>query len=346
MASDKALKKSMPTPEGTLTSHWVGRWADARNPRYHVSGAASVRGRLWLFEGTEGGTITVKWAGGESSYSPRASLRGMNFPLPIFGELLLHSRNLPRIDDIASEVVKLVYPRLLLQVAALKKGSADHKAAHLAIGLATGDAKVKSLLKTEFACFSPAPLSASEVVDLLGSDSTVAMLDEQDNVKPPKGLAFLRDDSELSHAFERLLSGRLIDLQVPSGDAFDVDVSDLSSGSPNLKTRTVAHVLDALADDLHRRLVQLDLHTVFGYIRIDSNRAAPLLEYDEGELLLAGKNKTLLGLQAQRISGNTTHEGCLDLLVAHAVTILNQALTSVTDSTEQRALVTLMLLES
>jgi hypothetical protein len=344
-ASDQALMKSMSPPKGTLTRYWVGRWVDARNPRYRKKGTTSVRGRLWLSGSTEAGVITIRRPGGDISHSPRASYRGMNFPLPIFGELLVYSTSTYSVDDVVSEVVELVYPQLLQQVAMLKRGDPGAKAAHQAIGLATGYAKAKASEKTEFTCFSPDPLSAAEVVALTQGDETVAMLDENAKPQPPKGLAFIRNNTELSRAFERLLAGRLINLEAPSEDLYEVDISDLEAGAFGVKAREGIHVLDALADDLHRRLVQLDLHTVFGYIRIAPEKSAPVLEFDHGELLMAGKSKTLRSLQAQRISGSTTHESCLDLLVAHAITILNQGLASVTDATEARALVNLMRLE-
>ncbi len=345
-ASDQALMKFMPSPTGILSSHWVGRWVDGRRPNYRETGNTAVRGRLWLDGNTEGGVITVRGAGIDTSYHPRATFRGMNFPLPIFGDLLIHSESIVRVDEVVSEVVEIVYPRLLTQVSSLKKAKADHKAAHIAIGLATGYAKSKSMKKTEFSCFSPKSLNAEELVDLTQSDSLVAMLDETASVQPPEGLAFIREDTELSRAIERLLAGRLIDLAVaPETESFEIEIADLSLSVADAKARANIHVLDSLADDLHKRLVHLGLHTVFGYIRVLHDTATPPMQLRDGELLLAGQSKMLRSLHAQRMSGDTIHESCLDLLVAHAITILNHGHTSVTDATEQRALLTMMRIE-
>jgi hypothetical protein len=342
--SDHALVKAMPPPEDMLTSHWVGRSVESRDPDYRKRGV-SVRGRLWLRETTEPGSIKVRQSSGELLFHPRYTfMREVRFPLPVHGELLCHPAQDLRLDEVVQEVVDIVYPRLLRQAANLKRGSADSKAAHLAIGLATEHATAKSAKKHEFPCFLPEPLGAQELIELTRGTMPVAMIDKGAVTTTPETRVFVRDDSELSRALDRILAGRLFDTATSSVEWIDVELEETAPAAVKPATRS-AHVLEGLASDLHSRLAQLSLHTEFDRVSVVPRRRTPFLSFERNQLILAGQGTSLLELQASHSPGDPTYESSLDLLVAHAITLLNQGLTSVTDAAEQRALVSLMRIE-
>jgi hypothetical protein len=320
---------------------------ESREPNYKQRGF-SLRGRLWLGTSTESGSIQIKYQGGEVIYYPRVLIaRNVLFPLPIHGELLCHPPPDLRQEEIVQEIVDLVYPRLLRQAASLKLSDVDSRTAHVALGLATNYIDAEGAKKIEFPCFAPGDMSAESFVALAKSDTPIAMSERDSLSSPPRSLAFLRDDSELSAAIERLFAGRLFEMAIPSLAALDSD-AELESVTPTLPgpgvvvPRAPIHALDSLARDLEQGLARHDLHTVYAAVRIEHQRSSPMLAFEFGDLVLAGKGKALLALQAQRIEGDPSHESAVDLLVAHALTVLNRGRTSVTDSTEQHALVSLM----
>ena len=76
----------------------------------------------------------------------------------------------------------------------------------------------------------------------------------------------------------------------------------------------------------------LDIET-----RIVAGRKAPMLEYGNGFLRLAGRHPVLLALEAARVAKSPDADRALRLLVAHAVGVLDRALTSVTETHQRQA---------
>ena len=184
-----------------------------------------VRGRVWLTADTEGGAITVRQALGETICHPRH----LALPLPVHGELLMcGASDLPaaQVQKVVEEILDYVYPQLLHQVSRLKHIDDDTRAAHLALGLATGHADLSKMMAHKFPCFAPGPIDAVEMLELTTGDSPVAMVDRHVAVGKAEGGVFLRDESELSRVLLRLLKGRLFDIESPEYGSIEIDFAE------------------------------------------------------------------------------------------------------------------------
>ena len=134
--------------------------------------------------------------------------------------------------------------------------------------------------------------------------------------------AELPHDLVVAHATWGLRLGRLV-----SAEVGDLDLAaPPAAGEP-------AHPLAPLADAIVHRLSEVGLHRVT--IRIAA-RAEPIVDVDAGVVVLAGENGRLRSLATSLDS--PWFPGALDALTAHVVSVLNIALTEITDSTELHAL--------
>lgn len=344
-ASDAALTNAMPPPLGVVTSHWVGRRVGRRLAKRQVASLRwlLVRGRVWLTRDTEGGAITIRQALGETICHPHH----LALPLPVHGELLMcgaSDLSAAQVQEAVEDILDYVYPQLLHQVSRLKYVDDDTRAAHLALGLATGHADLSKVMAHKFPCFAPGPIDAVEMLELTTGDSPVAMVESQVMVGLPEGRVFLRDESELSRVLLRLLKGRLFDIESPEHTSVEIEFADAPEDVVAAPQST-PHVFDRLSVDLHRRLGLIDLQSVLQGVTIALKRKAPIMVFEDGYVVLSGENEQLRSLEASRFPGDVTYESCLDVLVAHALTLLNHAHTHITDAAERRGLVTLMNLE-
>jgi hypothetical protein len=101
-----------------------------------------------------------------------------------------------------------------------------------------------------------------------------------------------------------------------------------------------AHPLDPLVAAVGVRLQELGL--ALPRLRILDGAAAPLAGYEGGVVAFAGEHPRLLAIAAALLAKTAWSEAAVDALTAHVVTVLNVALTSVTDATEAHALAGLL----
>jgi hypothetical protein len=132
--------------------------------------------------------------------------------------------------------------------------------------------------------------------------------------------AELPEDLVAAHATYALRLGRLVSAEVPALAA--------APAAP-----APGHPLQPLVDALVYRLAELGIHRVTARI---AARAEPLLAFEDHALVLAAENARLRSLATSLDS--PWFDGALDALAAHAVTIMNIALTEITDATELHAL--------
>jgi len=93
-----------------------------------------------------------------------------------------------------------------------------------------------------------------------------------------------------------------------------------------------SHPVEPLVAAVMERLGDVGIHGVTWRI---ANRAEPIVAYDD-MLVVAGDNERLLSLATSLDS--PWFDGALDALTAHVVSVLNIALTEITDATELHAL--------
>ncbi len=341
-ASEKALKAHVPLPKGSITSHWVGGYVESRRPSYSTRGIV-FRGRLWLTNSTEPGFIEIQDAERSSRYHLRVRWCDRDVLLPVHGRLLCHGPPSAQLDLCLQELGNILYSELLLQVASRKSVAEDSRAAHLAMGLALGRIGPATVTLTAFPCFAPAALQADELHELMVGEGMVAMIEaDVPNTASLARTLFINDESELSKTLMHLLGHRLYHHEIlipPSVEVsatIDLEVSEIEVPKES------AHALVGLAYDLSRRLVVLDLNAGNIVVHIEPDRESPLLSSEIDFLVLAGDNEYLRAIEVERMAGSIYYEGALDLLVMHALAVLNEGWMLITDAGERRGLLSLL----
>jgi hypothetical protein len=98
------------------------------------------------------------------------------------------------------------------------------------------------------------------------------------------------------------------------------------------------HALQPLVKRLRARLAELGIG---GYQWAILERAEPMFKFSD-EIEVAGDNPRLRALAAELLAGTVLVEPGIDVVVAHLVTVLNVALSQITDASESHALAVLL----
>nr|MDQ3370777.1 hypothetical protein [Myxococcota bacterium] len=101
-----------------------------------------------------------------------------------------------------------------------------------------------------------------------------------------------------------------------------------------------AHPLQPFLDRLHARIGALGIAVAAW--RLVDDREEPVARYEDGVVELASLNLHVLGAAAACGSASPWADAALDLLAAHVITVLNIALTHITDATEAYAIARLV----
>jgi hypothetical protein len=118
------------------------------------------------------------------------------------------------------------------------------------------------------------------------------------------------------------------------GVELDLDVEDLE---PEQQART-SHPLDGLAEAVYRRLRTAGSPSALRGVEIAHSRSRPLAAYAHGRLYLAGDNERLRQIQA--VLADATD--AVDLIAAHALTVLERSNSTLTPSSVQHTLTRLL----
>jgi hypothetical protein len=108
---------------------------------------------------------------------------------------------------------------------------------------------------------------------------------------------------------------------------------------PDPPPRRPPHPLEPLAASLEDRLREL---RVLAAVRI-AGRDEPILRYTAGCLELAGDNARLAAVANACSAGSPWAAACVDALAAHALTVLDVALTQMTEAAQLHAIGALLL---
>jgi hypothetical protein len=109
---------------------------------------------------------------------------------------------------------------------------------------------------------------------------------------------------------------------------------------PKRTTKKEAHPLEPLIKRLSSRVGELGLR---GYEFRIAERKNPMFQFELGILFVAGKNERLRSLALHAQTESPWLPAAIDALAAHVVSVLNIALTDVTDATEIDALQLLLV---
>lgn len=96
------------------------------------------------------------------------------------------------------------------------------------------------------------------------------------------------------------------------------------------------HPLRPLAEALSDRVRELGIRS-FQFV-IGDEEDEPIVAYTNGQVRLAGNNEQLRKVAAELLANTINAGPAIDALAAHVVSVLNRALTDITDSNETFAL--------
>lgn len=324
-ASDSALRDlARPSPRA-LVSQIVSFSVHADLAALRGDTATQIRGALWLDSapGSPGQIDIVHTYGSEAYVAPRGiAMRGT---LYLFGSL--HDL---RIREAIGELCEAVHARMLIRLAT-RSNPPDLATAHVAYGIAIGRLAAADAKAIRFGCFRSRPIDAAEWEALCRSSQTVPLVAPDAVVDE---LSVTDDGTATARIVLGVLAGRASRDRLPPipaapSERFAAVLRDAPSARP-------AHPLDPLVTALDVRLRRLGLGPQKFAILEDV--VSPIACYSADVIALAGHYPRLRAIAAALVAKTAWSEAAVDALAAHVVTVLNIALTSVTDATEAYAL--------
>ncbi|MEJ7600791.1 MAG: hypothetical protein WKG01_22995 [Kofleriaceae bacterium] len=305
------------TPEDALVSRPISRAMQTRVPALRDQPEQQVRGTLWLAGPPGHSEIAIRASARSTLFLPGGDL-GMR------GTLLVHAQGDPLLG--LSELCLDAYTQMLVELG-LRRELGDSALAHLAAGLATRRIPPEQTPHVLFACFRPAPLGARELVALFGAIHRVPIID--DGVAT-RMISIVDDGSFLARTVIARLGPRARrerPIVVPA-------IPAIPTAAPKPPPRPV-HWLDIVVEALRERIARCGI--VVPSFAIAPGTSEPMLELAD-HLVLAGEHPQLHAIAAACHARSACADAALDVLAAHAVTVLNVGLTEVTDAAEAAAL--------
>jgi hypothetical protein len=325
-ASEAALRDLCRPPPRAVASLTIDASIHGGLAALRDDPTTQIRGTLWL-EGPPNapGRIEVVHAGGTAAIntSHRSSMRGT---LYVFG-----SADDPRIQKALDELCGAAHRRILAGLA-VPRDLPELAAAHLAYGIAIGRLDPAAAHALRLGCFRPRPIDAAEWAMLCRSQQVVPLID-------PAATA-----DELSVTDDGTPVARVV-LDTLGERASRVRLSPLPAAPPERVSAVLrdaparpSHALDPLVAAVAAQLRRLGLAPPT--FAILDGATAPIVAYNGDALAItfAGAHPRLVAISAGLVAKQAWSAAALDALVAHVVTVLNIALTSVTDVTEAHAL--------
>jgi hypothetical protein len=320
-ASNEALRSIVLPPANALAAIRVAPWTYDSIPQLRDP-AIQIRGALWLAGPpipSVSPFINIIESQGKRDFVP---LHGPN----LAGALFVHAPVNWRSEQILEELCKLTHAKLVRELAVSpNRRDPDLIAAHVAWALALDRITPDEAKLVRFRCFRPNPLDPAALLAHMQSRESIIVVTPESKY----GDACLVDDgSETARVLRNVFGARM---RSPTQRMRPDTVEP-----PPPPPVAIKHPLQPFVDRLHGRITSLGIPVAFW--RIVDDREKPLVEFTDGVLELAARNKYVLET-AGAVAANTAWSAdALDALAAHCVTVLNVALTSITDAAEGRAI--------
>ncbi len=238
----------------------------------------------------------------------------------VTGIVYTYSNDQRALDATLEAVCATVHGLLVRYMARRPDNDRSIITAHAAHALALGRLSVEDAARISFPCFHPRPLYAIELVSLFAGTTPVPIVDPAGD-RP----GVVDDDGLLSRVVIWHLRDRI---QRPTSRA------PAREEPPPPPRHPRQHVLDAIVARFAD--VGLDVSSA----RLVA-RASPMFAID-GHLHVASEHPRLIELGAALAARSPWASSMLDAIVAHGMTVLNVAFTSVTDAMELHAIGTLL----
>ena len=333
-ASERALANVGEVPEHALVSMRVTNHTCAEIKALRKSPKAIVRGVVWL-TGVPHDRVAVQVIhdGGVRSIVPAGQLA-------IGGKVVVYA---PDSLDLALAIDQLctrAHGKLVR--ALLKKDELDPDlvAAHAAHAIAMHTLRATDARTLHVPCFAPRPLDARSLSSLFRRRDPVTVIRPGTPPNPdPDVIEVVDDGSELARTVIADLGDRARRARPapkkprPAPEAPPRPVATAPAPARRAPPPP-PHPLQGLVAKLRSRLADLGIG---GYEWHIEDRDDPMFAFDDG-IIVAGDNVRLRALAVALAAKSPFAEAGVDVVVAHLVTVLNVALSQVTDASELHAL--------
>lgn len=330
-ASERALASLIERPDDAFEVEWVGPTTQAEVASLRGS-KTQVRGALWLAGAPrrlQSIGIEVVDTYGKRSFSPEHGLA-------MGGSLYVHAPDGWLRDQTLEDLCAVVHAKLVRGLIRRTDLDGDLVASHVAHALALDRILTIDASELRFDCFRPAPLDANALSALLRGREAVQVVGLGDD---PDLAGVIEDGSELARVViawlgERARRGRPEQPRPRPPEPRP----ELTMPRPAPKPAPV-HPLQILVDVVHARLVDLGVPTPGCEI---GDFDEPILHFQDG-LRFAGASHRLLAIANAMRAKSPWAPMAIDAVIAHAITVLNVALTDITDATETHVLEALLV---
>lgn len=336
-ASERALAKIGDVPEHALAHLRINNHACAEVGAPRKAPKSLIRGVLWLTS-TPRETIAVQIIearGVRSFVAPNQ--------LAIGGKLYVLAPDNLDVELALGQLCNQSHGKLVRALLKEDALDADAVAAHVAHAIAVRTLRPTDARSLEFACFSPKPLDARALSSLLRRDDPVVVIRPDTAPNPDANAIELVDDgSELARTLIADLGGRVRRARPPAKPRPAPETPLAGTRPAPARPPKPAkpakpeppHPLAGLVAKLRRRLADLGIG---GFEWEITDRAEPMFGYDRA-VVVAGDNVRLRALAAAVAAKSPFADAGVDVVIAHLVTVLNVALSHITDASEAEAL--------
>ncbi len=268
---------------------------------------AHVRGALWIAgPPLTSPSIRVTTARGTHEWVPPGHTG-------VSGALYLQPTDERTVATLLEDLASLVHGLLVRSLLSRQARERELVIAHVAHALALARIGTHEADRFAFEIARPSPLTAAALVRLFTDSRPVYVV--PDNVDAP---GIVDNGSLLSQVVLHHVRDRIH------------QVNALPAPTPKPQ-----HPLQPLLDALRVRFAQLGLDLAnMGLV----DNAEPMFEYSDHSLLVATRHPHLIKLAGALAANSPNAAAMLDAIAAHGITVLNVALTSVTDAAELRAI--------
>lgn len=337
-ASERALAKVGEVPVHALVHVRVTTQLCANLDALRKAPRSVVRGAFWIAgPPLQKVAVQVHHEKGSVSIVPEGRLG-------IGGVLYVYAPETIEIDRVVHQLAMRAHGKLVRALVKQKDVDRDLVAAHVAHAVATRTARATDFRSVELPCFAPRPIDARAFSSILRRPDPVTVIRPGAPPSPdPHAIEVVDDRSEVARVVIEALGDRVRRSRPAPKPRPAPEAPPLPKRTPARRSAPEPpHPLEPLVKKLRRRLSEVGIG---GYEWIIENRAEPMFAY-AGAIVVAGDNVRLRALAAALAAKSPFADAGVDVVVAHLVTVLNIALSQITDASEEHALRVLLTQQS
>jgi hypothetical protein len=251
------------------------------------------------------------------------------------GELVVYAPDGLDVDVALEQLCTSIHGKLIRSLTQDANVAPDLVTAHVAHAIAINTVRPNDVRNVKFACFSPRSLDARAAASLLRGSEPITLIRPDALPDPDPEVIELVDDGSLTaHTIMTDLGDRLQRARPQRRLERATPTQAPPSSRPAPPRPPPPHKLQALIDLLRARILELGLGS-YNCPIVDEDK--PMFAYT-GDLIVAGNDPRLLALAAALSNHEPWAQLGVDVVVAHAVTVLNRELAQITDASETHAL--------